>query len=331
MLHARHIAGVPDLTARLREHAFGQWRSRASKRLPELHDMVRDRAERLGEVAFLLEPDLKEARGGLRDVHALEAIAAAWVAAGPGPPVRAAYRRLIDVRDTLQEVAGRPTTRMVAQEQEAIAARLGMADADELLRAISEAARTVSYASDVTWRSVEGSLRRRPKAERKPVAEGVVEQDGEVVLARGVDPTPDPILVCVLQLLLPRSGCRCRHRRWTCSQTSARRCRRLGRRRRATRSSRCSVPAGRRWWCSRRSTRPACMTRLDPGVGKRSLPAAAQPVAPLHGRPPPRRDRDRGCRADPSCRAARPAAAGPRCSTTSARAATATIRSLALR
>jgi [protein-PII] uridylyltransferase len=195
MLHARHIAGVPDLTARLREHAFGQWRSRASKRLPELHEMVRDRAERLGEVAFLLEPDLKEARGGLRDVHALEAIAAAWVAAGPGPAVRAAYRRLIDVRDTLQEVAGRPTTRMVAQEQEAIAARLGMADADELLRAISEAARTVSYASDVTWRSVEGSLRRRPKAERKPVAEGVVEQDGEVVLARGVDPTPDPTLV----------------------------------------------------------------------------------------------------------------------------------------
>ena len=195
MLHARHIAGVPDLTARLREHAFGQWRSRASKRLPELHAMVRDRAERLGEVAFLLEPDLKEARGGLRDVHALEAIAAAWVAAGPGPAVRAAYRRLIDVRDTLQEVAGRPTTRMVAQEQEAIASSLGMADADELLRAVSEAARTVSYASDVTWRSVEGSLRRRPKAERKPVAEGVVEQDGEVVLARGVDPTPDPTLV----------------------------------------------------------------------------------------------------------------------------------------
>jgi [protein-PII] uridylyltransferase len=195
MLHARHIAGVPDLTARLREHAFGQWRSRASKRLPELHEMVRERAERLGEVAFLLEPDLKEARGGLRDVHALEAIAAAWVAAGPGPAVRAAYRRLIDVRDTLQDVAGRPTTRMVAQEQEAIAARLGMTDADHLLRAVSEAARTISYASDVTWRAVEGSLRRRPKAERKPVAEGVVEQDGEVVLARGVDPTPDPTLV----------------------------------------------------------------------------------------------------------------------------------------
>jgi [protein-PII] uridylyltransferase len=195
ILHARHIAGVPDLTARLREHAFGQWRARASKRLPELHEMVRERADRLGEVAFLLEPDLKEARGGLRDVHALEAIAAAWVASGPGPTVRAAYRQLIDVRDALQEVSGRVTTRMVAQEQEAIAKELALGNADDLLRIVSKAGRTIAYASDVTWRSVEGSLRRRPKAERKPLADGIVEQDGEAVLARGVDPSSDPVLV----------------------------------------------------------------------------------------------------------------------------------------
>ena len=300
MLHARHIAGVPDLTARLREHAFGQWRSRASKRLPELHDMVRERAERLGEVAFLLEPDLKEARGGLRDVHALEAIAAAWVAAGPGPPVRAAYRRLIDVRDTLQEVAGRPTTRMVAQEQEAIAARLGMADADELLRAISEAARTVSYASDVTWRSVEGSLRRRPKAERKPVAEGVVEQDGEVVLARGVDPTPDPTLVvraaaAAAQVGLPLVASDDRPARQQVPADAgpvavdrARCVRRVTWRR----------PAGAGGVRSARSGWPHGAT--DPGVGERPLPQAAQPVASLHRRSPSRRNRNRSCRADAS-------------------------------
>ncbi len=195
ILHARHIAGVPDLTARLREHAFGQWRSRAVKRLPELHAMVRDRAERHGEVAFLLEPDLKEARGGMRDVHALEAIAAAWVASGPGPAVKAAYRVLVDVRDALQEVSQRATCRMVAQEQQAIVEKLGLADVDELLRIVSEAGRTIAYASDVTWRSVEGSLRRRPKAERKPLAGGVVEHDGEAVLARGIDPSSDPVLV----------------------------------------------------------------------------------------------------------------------------------------
>jgi [protein-PII] uridylyltransferase len=195
ILHARHIAGDADLTARLREHCLKDWRARATKRLPQLRDMVRERAERVGEVAFLLEPDLKEARGGLRDVHALEAIAAAWVAAGPGPTVRSAYRRLVDVRDVLQTVAARATTRMVAQEQAAIAEELGLGDADQLLRAVSQAGRTIAYASDVTWRNVEAALRRRPKAERKPLAEGIVEQDGEAVLARGVDPAQDPVLV----------------------------------------------------------------------------------------------------------------------------------------
>ncbi|HET9186714.1 MAG TPA: nucleotidyltransferase domain-containing protein, partial [Acidothermaceae bacterium] len=121
MLHARHVVGDADFTARLRQHVLSEWRARATKRLPELREMVRDRAERLGEVAFLLEPDLKDARGGLRDVHALEAIAAAWVAAGPGATTKAAYRRLLDIRDALQDVTTRATSRLVAQEQPAVA------------------------------------------------------------------------------------------------------------------------------------------------------------------------------------------------------------------
>ena len=43
---------------------------------------VRDRHAQAGEVAFLLEPDLKEGRGGLRDVHALR-----WAQAAADDPV----------------------------------------------------------------------------------------------------------------------------------------------------------------------------------------------------------------------------------------------------
>ena len=49
----------------------------ARRRLPELRRAVpRALASAQGELAFLLEPDLKEARGGLRDVHVMRAVAA---------------------------------------------------------------------------------------------------------------------------------------------------------------------------------------------------------------------------------------------------------------
>jgi [protein-PII] uridylyltransferase len=76
-----------------------------------------ERTERSGELAFLLEPDLKEAKGGLRDVDAISAIAAAWVAPGPGPSVRAAHGLLLDARHALHEVTGRAVDRLVLQEQ----------------------------------------------------------------------------------------------------------------------------------------------------------------------------------------------------------------------
>jgi len=90
LLYARHVAGDPDLTNALRLGALEDWRASAGKRLAELQALHVERTHRSGELAFLLEPDLKEARGGLRDVHAIQAIAAAWVAPGPGPRVRAA-------------------------------------------------------------------------------------------------------------------------------------------------------------------------------------------------------------------------------------------------
>jgi [protein-PII] uridylyltransferase len=90
LLYARHVAGDAGLCARLRERALEDWRAGAGTRLAELHALAAVREQRFGELAFLLEPDLKEARGGLRDVHAIQAVAAAWVAPAPGPKVRTA-------------------------------------------------------------------------------------------------------------------------------------------------------------------------------------------------------------------------------------------------
>ena len=195
LLSARHVAGDPDLTERLRAGALEDWRSAAPARLAELHD-ARDRAR--GELAFLLEPDLKEARGGLRDVHAIQAVAAAWVAPAPGPKVRTAYEQILDARHALHEVTGRRLDRLVLEEQDEVARALGLLDGDVLLRMLAGAGRTVAYAVDHAFRQADRLRARRPRrrpAERRPLADGVVEQDGEVVLARAAEPTRDAALV----------------------------------------------------------------------------------------------------------------------------------------
>ncbi|MFJ8509294.1 [protein-PII] uridylyltransferase [Streptomyces avermitilis] len=208
LLDARHLAGDLGLTAGLRTAVLADWRNQAPKRLPELQELCAERAERQGELQYLLEPDLKEARGGLRDATALRAVAASWLADAPREGLTDARRRLLDVRDALHLTTGRATDRLALQEQDQVAAELGLLDADTLLRQVYEAARVVSYASDVTWREVGRVLRSRavrprlramlgggkPVAERSPLAEGVVEQDGEVVLARSARPDRDPVL-----------------------------------------------------------------------------------------------------------------------------------------
>jgi len=203
LLSARHVAGDPDLTERLRAGALEDWRAAAPARLAELHAAHDERARTSGELAFLLEPDLKEARGGLRDVHAIQAVAAAWVAPAPGPKVRTAYEQILDARHALHEITGRRLDRLVLEEQDEVARALGLLDGDVLLRMLAGAARTVSYAVDHAFRQSDRlrsrpgggrRLRRRP-VERRPLADGVVEQDGEVVLARAADPPGDPALV----------------------------------------------------------------------------------------------------------------------------------------
>jgi [protein-PII] uridylyltransferase len=202
LLDARHVAGDPALTARVRELVLGHWRRDARRRLPEVAAAARERAERNGELAFLLEPDLKECRGGLRDVHAMTAAAAAWIVDAPAERVRTAATRLLDVRVVLHRRGSRPSDRLVLQEQSPVAAEMGLPDADALMREVYEAARTIAFAADQTWHRVEAAFRPAPRRlfrssapVRRPLADDVVEQDGEVVLARDADPAGDPALV----------------------------------------------------------------------------------------------------------------------------------------
>jgi [protein-PII] uridylyltransferase len=206
MLDMRHIAGDVGLTEQLRSTVLADWRSAATNRLPELRESALERDRSNGELAFLLEPDLKESRGGLRDLVTLRAVQASWVADVPHARIGPAHDRLLDVRDALHTVTGRSTDRLVLQEQENVAKELGLLDAIALMRSLAEVGRTVAYATDITWRRVDQVLETRTRrfrlrgtagkpAPRTPLADGVVQSEGEAVLARDADPARDPILV----------------------------------------------------------------------------------------------------------------------------------------
>ncbi|MGR7023427.1 [protein-PII] uridylyltransferase [Geodermatophilus sp. URMC 62] len=200
LLDARLVAGDAALATALRTATLASWRQSAARLLPQLRDLRRTRARQVGELAFLLEPDLKEAYGGLREGQVLRAVAAAQLVDEPSAELGEVYAFLLDVRDELRRRTGRAGDVLVRQEQRPVAAALGLADEDQLLREVSLAGRRLAFVADDAWRRVEAALVRRPRARhrrvrREPLAEGVVRQGDEVVLARDARPATDPGLV----------------------------------------------------------------------------------------------------------------------------------------
>jgi [protein-PII] uridylyltransferase len=84
ILSTRRIAGDRALAGELATKGLALWQKRSKRWLGQLSTGVRQRHAAAGEVAFLLEPDLKDGRGGLRDVHAIGWAEAAEVPLLPG-------------------------------------------------------------------------------------------------------------------------------------------------------------------------------------------------------------------------------------------------------
>jgi len=188
MLDGRRIAGDADVSARLLASVDEWWQTHARELLPALAALGRDRHERFGELAYLLEPDLKEAAGGLRDMEAL-AFAARGVPALAGvlSPGSSAdhHRLLLGTRVALHARSGGSSDRLVLQEQDGVAGLLGFADADALMGAVTAAGREVMWAATDSWRRVQsyfaGPLGRAGGRDI-PVDDGVVLRDGEIAI-----------------------------------------------------------------------------------------------------------------------------------------------------
>jgi [protein-PII] uridylyltransferase len=200
LLDARHLAGDPSLTLRLRADLLAHWRRDARRQLPALRDLVDRRGARTGELAHASVPDLKESVGGLRDATVLRALVATWLVDVSHADLEPSRLALLDVRDVLHEVAGRATDRITPETWRELAAGLGLPDDGSAQRRVREVGRRITHLSRLTWQRVEAVLtrpsatrRRVPELER--VAPGIAVSRGEVVLDRRTDPAGDPLLL----------------------------------------------------------------------------------------------------------------------------------------
>ncbi len=207
LLTVRHLAGDDALTEELAASAQAQWRKRAKRYLGRLRTSVAERQARTGEVAFLLEPDLKDGRGGLRDIHCLRWAqqAKAVLEDGDADALDEAEAVLFDARVALHASTGRASDRLTLQDQDPVADRLGI-DADELVADVARAARNVAWIADEAWDRVAASLSTSVSllGWRSRTAPGLVLRDGQVRLEASVDPSHRPEIVFEAAILAAR-------------------------------------------------------------------------------------------------------------------------------
>jgi [protein-PII] uridylyltransferase len=199
LLDIRVVAGDADFALDLRDKARALAAKRRSRVIDALAAAADARYERPGPVAEMVEPNVKEGAGGLRDLHALGwagwavsslgglagLVDAGVLASADVTELEAANARLLDVRVALHRVTGGRSDQLTLQEQDAVARLLSIDDADTLLRELADAARTVGWISREVWARLESGKKGpagRTAARDQPIAPGVVLRDGRVAL-----------------------------------------------------------------------------------------------------------------------------------------------------
>ncbi|MEQ8842966.1 MAG: [protein-PII] uridylyltransferase [Acidimicrobiales bacterium] len=198
LLDIRLIGGDHRLVDELAAKSRAQWRDNADKMLSMISERTRERHAEAGEVAFLLEPDLKLSRGGLRDVHALH-----WIDLADDGLMEDSERQgligphdtLLSARVELHRSTGRHSNQLLLQDQDEVASALGYGDADDLMAEISQAARTVAWITDaVLHRMHLRSTRRRWRKKVRDVGHGIKITDETLLLDDDAPVSTDPVM-----------------------------------------------------------------------------------------------------------------------------------------
>ena len=187
LLDIRFIAGDRELFENVQRDALEDWRFFFKNHYASLVTTLAERHQRAGDLAYLLEPDLKESKGGLRDAAVLRAIASAGVIDIALDRISNAESILSSVREELHLGTNRSKDKLLFQEQDKIAAKLKYSNADELMGAIALSARSIAYLLDSTIHRVEKTILTKKKLfgrkeSRVEIGQNVFLERGEVVM-----------------------------------------------------------------------------------------------------------------------------------------------------
>ncbi len=188
ILRLRLLAGEPADLIDLRTRARDDWQRRSKHWLSMLRAATDERWQRHGPVAALLEPDLKDGFGGLRDHDAvrwamltrrMEVETALDV---PIEELASSAEHLLAVRCELHRLTSKTSNVLLLQDQDALADAMGYADADVLMSRLSAAAHAIEWSAERFWWRIERTLGRRAAPRPVDLARGIRLVDGEVDL-----------------------------------------------------------------------------------------------------------------------------------------------------
>lgn len=203
LLELVHLRGDASLSATTRTAVLRRWRTEISRRFDDLTETAIERWRRSGSVVTMTHPDLKNGRGGLRDIALLRALALGNLA--DLPDLAHQQRLLVDIRTQLHVHTRRVRDVLDPEFAAAVATDLGYRDRYDLTAALADAARTIDDAVTgalAAARSVVTSRARGRRGSsgsglRRPLDVDVVDDGGTIRLSRHPDLTDAGLLLRV--------------------------------------------------------------------------------------------------------------------------------------
>ena len=217
MLGARFLAGDPSLFHGLGTAVRQRLIPNPAAFVKEQVQAFEDRHNRFGESLYLLQPNLKEGAGGLRDYHT-----ALWVARAVDPNVRdlqdllhtgllseselSELRRGLDflwrVRNSLHLTAGRKTDQLTFELQEQLAGGLGYGKeergselpVERLMRDYYQSARAIQTYSEIVIEQCAARVaKRRLRGKVRQVEDGFRVSSGHLEIPHAAHLRADPV------------------------------------------------------------------------------------------------------------------------------------------